>query len=153
MTCRKLVPECCLQDMTCVFIFCPTDDKIYSLVTIDPSHQLGQYFHLSIEKVFLCTGQNGHLPRYEPSNGQYGCLGPAPQLLHSIKILVRWGAVVSTVGGGGRDRQRILRLLKWFMFYIFFINHSDNKLTSLHNLGSQNNCCGFQPMAVVMPFL
>lgn len=61
---------------------------IYGRVMVDPVQNLGDSFSCSIEKVFLCTGMDGYVPKYNPTNKEYGCLADAPSLLHRFKILV-----------------------------------------------------------------
>ncbi|XP_006796244.1 FRAS1-related extracellular matrix protein 3 [Neolamprologus brichardi] len=60
---------------------------IYGRVMVDPVQNLGDSFSCSIEKVFLCTGMDGYVPKYNPTNKEYGCLADAPSLLHRFKIL------------------------------------------------------------------
>lgn len=49
---------------------------------------LGDSFICNIEKVFLCTGADGYVPKYNPSNFEFGCLADAPSLLYRFKIIV-----------------------------------------------------------------
>uniref|UniRef100_A0A8C5DN43 Calx-beta domain-containing protein n=1 Tax=Gouania willdenowi TaxID=441366 RepID=A0A8C5DN43_GOUWI len=60
---------------------------IYGRVMVDPVQNLGDSFSCSIEKVFLCTGSDGYVPKYNPTNKEYGCLADAPSLLFRFKIL------------------------------------------------------------------
>ncbi|XP_023190178.1 FRAS1-related extracellular matrix protein 3 [Xiphophorus maculatus] len=60
---------------------------IYGRVMVDPVQNLGDSFSCSIEKVFLCTGADGYVPKYNPTNREYGCLADAPSLLYRFKIL------------------------------------------------------------------
>nr|XP_023654914.1 FRAS1-related extracellular matrix protein 3 [Paramormyrops kingsleyae] len=60
---------------------------IYGRVMVDPVQNLGDSFTCSIEKVFLCTGIDGYVPKYNPINKEYGCLADAPSLLYRFKIL------------------------------------------------------------------
>lgn len=62
---------------------------IYGRVMVDPVQNLGDSFFCSIEKVFLCTGADGYVPKYNPTDKEYGCLADAPSLLYRFKILVR----------------------------------------------------------------
>lgn len=55
---------------------------------VDPVQNLGDSFICSIEKVFLCTGTDGYVPKYNPSNFEFGCLADAPSLLYRFKIIV-----------------------------------------------------------------
>lgn len=63
-------------------------DVIYGRVMVDPVQNLGDSFYCSIEKVFLCTGADGYVPKYNPSNTEYGCLADSPSLLYRFKIVV-----------------------------------------------------------------
>lgn len=67
---------------------CFLGSTIYGRVMVDPVQNLGESFSCSIEKVFLCTGTDGYVPKYSPTNKEYGCLADAPSLLHRFKILV-----------------------------------------------------------------
>ncbi|XP_076830846.1 FRAS1-related extracellular matrix protein 3 [Brachyhypopomus gauderio] len=60
---------------------------IYGRVMVDPVQNLGESFSCSIEKVFLCTGTDGYVPKYNPTNKEYGCLADTPSLLYTFKIL------------------------------------------------------------------
>lgn len=55
---------------------------------VDPVQNLGESFICNIEKVFLCTGADGYVPKYNPGNKEYGCLADSPSLLYRFKILV-----------------------------------------------------------------
>ena len=72
---------------------------IYGRVMVDPVQNLGDSFSCSIEKVFLCTGADGYVPKYNPTNKEYGCLADAPSLLYRFKILVR-------CNGSSRKRKK-----------------------------------------------
>lgn len=56
---------------------------------VDPVQNLGDSFSCGIEKVFLCTGADGYVPKYNPTNQEYGCLADSSSLLYRFKILVR----------------------------------------------------------------
>ncbi|XP_069832964.1 FRAS1-related extracellular matrix protein 3 [Dendropsophus ebraccatus] len=60
---------------------------IYGRVMVDPVQNLGDSFICNIEKVFLCTGADGYVPKYNPDNKEYGCLADSPTLLYNFKIL------------------------------------------------------------------
>uniref|UniRef100_A0A8C3G2X1 FRAS1 related extracellular matrix 2b n=1 Tax=Cyclopterus lumpus TaxID=8103 RepID=A0A8C3G2X1_CYCLU len=62
-------------------------DTIYGRVMVDPVQNLGDSFICNIEKVFLCTGADGYVPKYNPSNFEFGCLADAPSLLYRFKII------------------------------------------------------------------
>lgn len=63
-------------------------DTIYGRVMVDPVQNLGDSFFCNIEKVFLCTGADGYVPKYNPSNFEFGCLADAPSILYRFKIIV-----------------------------------------------------------------
>uniref|UniRef100_S4RMN5 Uncharacterized protein n=1 Tax=Petromyzon marinus TaxID=7757 RepID=S4RMN5_PETMA len=60
---------------------------VYGRVMVDPVQNLGDSFICNIEKVFLCTGADGYVPKYFPENREYGCLADSPSLLYRFKIL------------------------------------------------------------------
>ncbi|XP_034459776.1 FRAS1-related extracellular matrix protein 2b [Hippoglossus hippoglossus] len=62
-------------------------DTVYSRVMVDPVQNLGDSFICNIEKVFLCTGADGYVPKYNPSNFEFGCLADAPSILYRFKII------------------------------------------------------------------
>ncbi|KAM7168527.1 FRAS1-related extracellular matrix protein 3 isoform 1-T1 [Macrochelys suwanniensis] len=61
--------------------------EIYGRVMVDPVQNLGDSFICNIEKVFLCTGADGYVPKYSPDKEEYGCLADSPSLLYRFKIL------------------------------------------------------------------
>lgn len=78
---------CELCEQNCVSL--PAGDTIYGRVMVDPVQNLGDSFICNIEKVFLCTGTDGYVPKYNPSNFEFGCLADSPSLLYRFKIIVR----------------------------------------------------------------
>ncbi|XP_029030012.1 FRAS1-related extracellular matrix protein 2a [Betta splendens] len=62
-------------------------DMVYGRVMVDPVQNLGDSFFCSIEKVFLCTGADGYVPKYNPTKFEFGCLADSPSLLYRFKIL------------------------------------------------------------------
>ncbi|XP_077403528.1 FRAS1-related extracellular matrix protein 2-like [Vanacampus margaritifer] len=62
-------------------------DTIYGRVTVDPVQNLGDSFSCSIEKVFLCSGTDGYVPKFNPAHFESGCLADSPALLYRFKIL------------------------------------------------------------------
>ncbi|XP_030632073.1 FRAS1-related extracellular matrix protein 2b isoform X1 [Chanos chanos] len=62
-------------------------DTIYGRVMVDPVQNLGNSFSCNIEKVFLCTGADGYVPKYNPDNFEFGCLADSPSLLYRFKII------------------------------------------------------------------
>ncbi|KAL3878630.1 hypothetical protein ACJMK2_030964 [Sinanodonta woodiana] len=62
-------------------------DKIYGRIDVDPVQSLGDQFKLNIEKVFLCSGKDGYIPKYNPDNQEYGCVAQSPNLQYVFKIL------------------------------------------------------------------
>lgn len=73
---------------------------IYARVMVDPVQNLGDSFSCGIEKVFLCTGADGYVPKYNPTYQEYGCLADSPSLLYRFKILVRCDHIVKTRNDG-----------------------------------------------------
>lgn len=71
-----------------IFISFLSGDAVYGRVMVDPVQNLGSSFICNIEKVFLCTGADGYVPKYNPSNFEFGCLADAPSLLYRFKIIV-----------------------------------------------------------------
>ena len=64
------------------------DAEIYGRVLVDPVQNLGSSFDTNIEKVFVCAGKDGYVPKYNPENLEYGCLADTPNLRERFKILV-----------------------------------------------------------------
>ncbi|KAJ7997493.1 hypothetical protein DPEC_G00229600 [Dallia pectoralis] len=62
-------------------------DTIYGRVMVDPVQNLGDSFFCSIEKVYLCTGADGYVPKYNPDKFEFGCLADSPSLLYRFKII------------------------------------------------------------------
>ncbi|KAL0994887.1 hypothetical protein UPYG_G00128790 [Umbra pygmaea] len=62
-------------------------DTIYGRVMVDPVQNLGDSFFCSIEKVYLCTGADGYVPKYNPTKFEFGCLADSPSLLYRFKII------------------------------------------------------------------
>ncbi|KAF3840915.1 hypothetical protein F7725_006777 [Dissostichus mawsoni] len=62
-------------------------DTVYGRVMVDPVQNLGDSFFCSIEKVFLCTGADGYVPKYNPTKFEFGCLADSPSLLYRFKII------------------------------------------------------------------
>ena len=46
---------------------------IYGRIMVDPQQSLGSAYHVSIEKIFVCSGLDGYIPQYSPDSGEYGC--------------------------------------------------------------------------------
>lgn len=90
----KVHKYCHLEDIDkhyirSTFKFSLLGSTIYGRVMVDPVQNLGDSFSCGIEKVFLCTGADGYVPKYNPTNQEYGCLADSPSLLYRFKILVR----------------------------------------------------------------
>ncbi|XP_076446552.1 LOW QUALITY PROTEIN: extracellular matrix protein 3-like [Babylonia areolata] len=62
-------------------------DRLYGRINVDPVQSLGSSFQLNIEKVFLCSGTDGYIPKYDPDNQEYGCIAETPNLQYTFKIL------------------------------------------------------------------
>ncbi|XDV54220.1 hypothetical protein PO909_022563 [Leuciscus waleckii] len=54
---------------------------------VDPVQNLGDSFYCNIEKVYLCTGADGYVPKYNPTKSEFGCLADSPSLLYRFKII------------------------------------------------------------------
>ena len=62
--------------------------QIYGRVQVDPVQSLGEGFTVNIEKVFLCSGSEGYIPKYNPGNSEYGCLADSHTLMYRFKVIV-----------------------------------------------------------------
>ncbi|KAL4230245.1 FRAS1-related extracellular matrix protein 2 [Mactra antiquata] len=62
-------------------------DTIYGRINVDPVQSLGNQFLLTIDKVYLCSGKDGYIPRYDPDNDQYGCIGNTEHLESVFRIV------------------------------------------------------------------
>lgn len=62
-------------------------DLIYGRINIDPVQSLQDSFSLNIDKVFICSGKDGYIPKYDPDNQEYGCVVDSPNLHDVFKIL------------------------------------------------------------------
>ncbi|XP_072514172.1 FRAS1-related extracellular matrix protein 2a [Salminus brasiliensis] len=62
-------------------------DIIYGRVMVDPVQNLGDSFFCNIEKVYLCTGADGYVPKYNPTKFEFGCLADSPSLLYRFKLI------------------------------------------------------------------
>lgn len=80
------------------YVSLPAGDTIYGRVMVDPVQNLGDSFICNIEKVFLCTGTDGYVPKYNPSNFEFGCLADSPSLLYRFKIIVS-NRLIFIIGG------------------------------------------------------
>lgn len=85
----RVASETSVKGMMKTAFSLPAGDTVYGRVMVDPVQNLGDSFVCSIEKVFLCTGTDGYVPKYNPSNFEFGCLADAPSLLYRFKIIVR----------------------------------------------------------------
>lgn len=61
---------------------------IYGRVMIDTAQSLGSAYHVVIEKVYLCSGLDGYVPKFDPSVDEFGCLADSKNLLYRFKVLV-----------------------------------------------------------------
>lgn len=109
------------------------DSTIYGRVMVDPVQNLGDSFSCSIEKVFLCTGADGYVPKYNPTNREYGCLADAPSLLYRFKILVRFIKSTNDNTLGLRQPGTQSRSLLWFICVLICRTRPSQRL-KLHHL-------------------
>ncbi|CBY08706.1 unnamed protein product [Oikopleura dioica] len=65
----------------------PEGAQIYGRVQVDPVQSLGAGFTVNIEKVFLCSGSEGYIPKYNPGNSEYGCLADSHTLMYRFKVI------------------------------------------------------------------
>lgn len=71
------------------------NDQVYGSVTWNPKPELRSIYHLQLEKIYLCSSLNGHIPLYDPDGSvykkgpQYGCLEPHPLIGKRLLILDR----------------------------------------------------------------
>lgn len=75
-------------------IFIVAGDKIYGRIRVDPVQNLGSSFDLHVEKVFLCSGKDGYIPKYDPENNEFGCVAESPNLQYTFKILVSFSLII-----------------------------------------------------------
>lgn len=60
----------------------------------NPEQNLNAAYKLQLEKVYLCTGKDGHVPFFDPTGTvynegpQYGCIQPNKHLKHRFLLLV-----------------------------------------------------------------
>lgn len=62
-------------------------DLVFGRIDVSPLKRLGGEFDLGVEKVFLCSGKDGYLPKYAPEKGEYGCLENSRKLQQVFRIL------------------------------------------------------------------
>ncbi|XP_059153308.1 extracellular matrix protein 3-like [Physella acuta] len=62
-------------------------DKIYGRVSLDPVIDQDKYYDLQLDQVYLCTGKDGYIPKYDKSTENLGCQVKTPNLLYSFKLL------------------------------------------------------------------
>ncbi|KAG9354286.1 hypothetical protein JZ751_012410, partial [Albula glossodonta] len=67
---------------------------LYGRVLWNPEQNLNTAYKVQLEKVFLCTGQDGYVPFFDPTGTlynegpQYGCIQPNKNLRHRFLLLV-----------------------------------------------------------------
>ena len=44
---------------------------------------------LDIRRCYICAGRDGHVPKFNPSNKEFGCLMDSPELHFTMKLIVR----------------------------------------------------------------
>ncbi|XP_038615096.1 LOW QUALITY PROTEIN: extracellular matrix protein FRAS1 [Tachyglossus aculeatus] len=68
---------------------------LYGRVLWNPDQNLNSAYRLRLEKVYLCTGKDGHVPFFDPmgtvynEGPQYGCIQPNKHLKHRFLLLDR----------------------------------------------------------------
>ncbi|NWY04165.1 FRAS1 protein, partial [Nothoprocta ornata] len=68
---------------------------LYGRVLWHPEQNLNAAYKLQLEKVYLCTGKDGHVPFFDPTGSvynegpQYGCIQPNKHLKHRFLLLDR----------------------------------------------------------------
>ncbi|XP_045849209.1 extracellular matrix organizing protein FRAS1 isoform X2 [Meles meles] len=68
---------------------------LYGRVLWNPEQNLNSAYKLQLEKVYLCTGKDGHVPFFDPTGTiynegpQYGCIQPNKHLKHRFLLLDR----------------------------------------------------------------
>ncbi|KAM6269950.1 LOW QUALITY PROTEIN: extracellular matrix organizing protein FRAS1 [Porphyrio hochstetteri] len=68
---------------------------LYGRVLWNPEQNLHAAYRLQLEKVYLCTGRDGHVPFFDPTGTvynegpQYGCIQPNKHLKHRFLLLDR----------------------------------------------------------------
>ncbi|XP_023814674.1 extracellular matrix protein FRAS1 isoform X2 [Oryzias latipes] len=68
---------------------------LYGRVMWNPEQNLNAAYKLQLEKVYLCTGRDGHVPFFDPTGTlynegpQYGCIQPNKHLKHRFLLLDR----------------------------------------------------------------
>ncbi|XP_045072817.1 FRAS1-related extracellular matrix protein 2-like, partial [Coregonus clupeaformis] len=83
-------------------------DTIYGRVMVDPVQNLGDSFFCNIEKVYLCAGADGYVPKYNPTNFEFGCLADSPSLLYRFKIIDKAQPETQARGFGDVDFNAML---------------------------------------------
>nr|XP_033819322.1 extracellular matrix protein FRAS1 isoform X2 [Geotrypetes seraphini] len=68
---------------------------LFGRVLWNPDQNLNSAYRLQLEKVYLCTGKDGHVPFFDPTGTiynegpQYGCIQPYKHLKHRFLLLDR----------------------------------------------------------------
>ena len=77
-----------IASFTITVVVFVTGDSVYGRIDVNPAQSLGKEFDLEVEKVFLCAGKDGYIPKYDPENGEYGCVENSPKLQQVFRLLV-----------------------------------------------------------------
>ncbi|KAI2659804.1 FRAS1-related extracellular matrix protein 2 [Labeo rohita] len=114
-------------------------DTIYGRVMVDPVQNLGDSFYCNIEKVYLCTGADGYVPKYNPAKSEFGCLADSPSLLFGdvgfkALLAVDDPTALSLVKQPGSDGFRLDSTplfqvavgREWFIHTIYTVRSKDN---------------------------
>uniref|UniRef100_A0A3B4BU34 Calx-beta domain-containing protein n=1 Tax=Pygocentrus nattereri TaxID=42514 RepID=A0A3B4BU34_PYGNA len=75
--------------------------QIFGRVVVDPVLNLGSSFLCRVQKVFLCAGADGYVPKYRPDNGELGCLADSAALTYRFKILDKSSPHTQDLAFGG----------------------------------------------------
>ena len=55
---------------------------------VDSALGIGSAYQVEIDKVYVCSGMDGHLPVFNPQQENYGCIADSPKLMYRFKIIV-----------------------------------------------------------------
>ncbi|KAG1714495.1 Extracellular matrix protein FRAS1 [Nymphon striatum] len=108
-------------------------DFVYGKVSWSPEQNLESAYKLVIDKVFLCTGQNGKIPTYDPTGEvynegpQYGCIQPSSSLRYRFILL---------------DRHEIQKVDEKFQDISFYANYASD-VSEYSHIADESGTDGF----------